>query len=74
MAASLPNKPGVQPTGAVHGRDADQNGPLELVRSREDDGGSIGQELEEVLGRCFDRGEGAAMFIFDLLELTCKHT
>ena len=68
MSASLAHERRVQAAGEVHGGPADDHRPAELVRPREDDGGRVRDELEQVLERGLCRGEGAAVVGINFLS------
>lgn len=68
MSATLSQEVSVKPPCGIHGRDGDDDGILELVRAREDDGGNKGEHFEQVLKGGFDCGERPSVLIFDFLD------
>lgn len=67
MPTPLPEEVSIEPACRIHGPNADDDRPLELIRPGEDNGRHIRQDLEEVLKRRLDRREGAAVVVLDLL-------
>jgi len=70
MPTALPQEVGIQSPCRIHGADADDDRPLELIGSRENDCCHVRQNLEKILERRLDCGEGTAMVILDLLPFT----
>lgn len=67
MPPSPAHVQGVQPASCIHRGRAHDDGPLELIRAREDNGRRVGEELEQVLEARFHRREGAARDLVDFL-------
>lgn len=76
MPTSDPCKTRVGDTGSSDSKNRNERRVFELVGSREDHGGSIGNEFKSVLPGRFDGGECAAIFGFHFLcresELACS--
>jgi hypothetical protein len=70
MPTTLPQEVSIKSACRIHGADADDNRPLKLVGSRENDCCHVRQNLEQILERRLDCGEGTAMVVLDLLSFT----
>lgn len=68
MAAPLTDERRIQHASGVYCNDAQEAGPPELLRAREDDGRYVGAELERILPCGLDGGECAAIHGLDLLH------
>lgn len=69
MASAQVNKRCISTAGGRNGDGRDERWPLELVGTRKDDGGCIGEQLKGALPGGLDGREDAAILGFDFLMM-----